>query len=465
MAGPTLHLRGPCLLLRPLGALGLGDAVGSAPVEAAPSSVPWFLWVGGTLWSSRHAVWERPSAPTVLRWVSHPEAGRAQGTVSARPAVRPGPLRLSSRLVRRRVGARESHPAGGLAGALRLALAACPSRGRQGAPKPPWNRPPSGWKAPTSTGHSRPRRHGGPALDRQVHGARTGQRSQSAARADFNRPHLRAENRVLVEQSAGPYDSCLAPEPAGGARWPCPVARVPRAPASRQPPPPALLRPDVQLPGVLHTAPSPSPTRPPTPRPLLTGEGGRRHPPSPPAPGRHKPTRNGPSRARGPGSHRPHGQAFPGGTREKKEQPPGLVPEARLRPPPRAGWFPRGSWQARPEGRGPHWEKGAAPPRDTSTELRQLEPQVLAPAVTAQDGPRPHGSVSGFTARASFRRRARSRGPQPQRGRSCSAGAGRGRRGVRSRAHPEAKGSAAAQAQLPSEVAAGKGDGASPRDP
>lgn len=79
----------------------------------------------------------------------------------------------------------------------------------------------------------------------------------------------------------------------------------------------------------------------------------------------------------------------------------------------------------------------------------------------------PQGSVSGFTARASFRRRARSRGPQPQRGRdrSCSAGAGRGRRGVRSRAHPEAKGSAAAQAQLPSEVAAGKGDGASPRDP
>ena len=45
MAGPTLHLRGPCLLLRPLGALGLGGAVGSAPVEAAPSSVPWFLWV------------------------------------------------------------------------------------------------------------------------------------------------------------------------------------------------------------------------------------------------------------------------------------------------------------------------------------------------------------------------------------------------------------------------------------
>ena len=181
-------------------------------------------------------MWERPSAPTVLRWVSHPEAGRAQdrvrqarrapGAVEAQQPPRPPPC-----------WGPESHPAGGLAGALRLALAACPSRGRQGAPKPPWNRPPSGWKAPTSTGHSRPRRHGGPALDRQVHGARTGQRSQSAARADFNRPHLRAENRVLVKQSAGPYDSCLAPEPAGGARWPCPVARVPRAPpaASRRP--------------------------------------------------------------------------------------------------------------------------------------------------------------------------------------------------------------------------------------
>lgn len=45
VAGPTLHLRGPCLLLRPLDALGLGGAVGSAPVEAAPSSVPWFLLV------------------------------------------------------------------------------------------------------------------------------------------------------------------------------------------------------------------------------------------------------------------------------------------------------------------------------------------------------------------------------------------------------------------------------------
>ena len=98
VAGPTLHLRGPCLLLRPLDALGLGGAVGSAPSRPLHPPSPGSCWpvfgsipsrITGVLLSSDKLahlfIGRRAVAPFFLGGTLSPDNPGCQAWPCARP--------------------------------------------------------------------------------------------------------------------------------------------------------------------------------------------------------------------------------------------------------------------------------------------------------------------------------------------------------------------------------------------